>query len=67
MTNLGRLLTGEPILVTGGIYFYQPTLREIVNIGEGEYWTAINLWARRRNEIVSTETEATQSKDDYEL
>ena len=67
MTNLGRLLTGEPILVTGGIYFYQPTLREIVNIGEGEYWTAINLWALRRNEIVSTETEATQSKDDYEL
>jgi hypothetical protein len=37
MISLGKILTGDPILITDNIYFYQPTLKEIVNMGEGRY------------------------------
>lgn len=67
MISLGKVLTGEPVLITGNICFYQPTLREIVNMGEEVYWTILNLWTVKREDIIQKENELTQKVDDFEL
>ena len=67
MISLATVLSGKPIHVTGGIFFYQPTLAEIVEMGEADYWSATNLWTLKRSEMVAEETEQTKNLDDYTL
>lgn len=67
MISLGKVLTGEPILITSDIYFYQPKLRDIVNIGESAYWAATNLWTLKRENILEKETDVTKQMDDFEI
>lgn len=43
MISLAKVLSGKPILLTGNIYFHQPTLQEIEDMGENVYWSALNL------------------------
>jgi len=54
-------------LVTGDIYFYQPSLREIVNMGEGAYWAITNLWTLKRDDLIEEENDTTRTLDDFEL
>lgn len=67
MISLAKVLSGKPIWLTGSLYFYQPTLQEIEDMGEDVYWRAINLWRTKRSELVSEETEQTKAMDDFEL
>lgn len=68
MISLAKVLGGKPLQLTGNIFFYQPTLDEIVNeIGEPLYWTLLNIWVIKRSELIEKETEQTKQLDDYEV
>lgn len=67
MISLAKVLTGQPILITSDIYFYQPTLREITDMGETEYWSLTNLWCLKRKDMISKENDQTKRMDDFEI
>ena len=67
MISLAKVLQGNPIPVTKGILFYQPTLSEIVKMGEAEYWGLVNVWTLKRADMIQQENESTRELDDYTL
>lgn len=67
MISLAAVLSGKPVPVTQGIKFYQPTLQEIIDMGETTYWTILNLWTLKRKDMIEHETMATETLDDYTL
>lgn len=67
MISLAKVLSGQPILITRNLYFYQPTLQDIIDMGEVVYWSTVNLWNLKRRDIISNETEETKNLDDFEI
>ena len=67
MINLAKILSGKPIHINSHLFFYQPTLQEIVDMGEGVYWSSINIWTLKRKEIIAEENEYTENMDDYDI
>lgn len=67
MISLSKVLQGKPILITQGIYFYQPTIEEIEDMTERIYWEIVNLWMIKRKDIVSQETDETRDMDDFDI
>ena len=67
MISLAKVLSGKPIEVTQGIFFYQPTIQEITDMGETAYWSIINLWTLKRKDMIAQESEDTLALDDYTL
>lgn len=67
MISLAKVLEGKPILIAQNVYFYQPTLTEIVELGEANYWSILNLWTLKRTDMVREETPQTKGLDDFEL
>lgn len=67
MINLAKVLSGKPIHINSHLFFYQPTLQEIVDMGEGVYWSSINIWTLKRKEIIAEENEYTKNMDDYDV
>lgn len=67
MISLAQVLSGKPILLTSGIYFHQPTLQEIEDMGENVYWNALNLWTLKRHDLLPEETEESKDLDDFTI
>lgn len=68
MISLARVINGTPIPLTQSIYFYQPTLSEIVdNIGESTYWILLNVWTIKRSDVIKEESPETESLHDYDI
>lgn len=67
MISLAKVLEGKPLRVSGEVFFYQPILEEIVAIGEGQYWSLLNIWTLKREDMVAQESEGTKDLDDYTL
>ena len=67
MISLDRILSGKPIRLTKEVYFYQPSVQEVSEMGEGYYWSSINLWALERKDMLIKETEESKRYSDYEL
>lgn len=67
MISLAKILSGKPISINSHLFFYQPTLQEIIDMGEGVYWSSINVWTLKRKEIIAEENEYTESMDDYDI
>lgn len=67
MISLGRLMTAIPIPVAKNISFYQPTIRQILNMGEEVYWSLLKIWNLSRKELIQTETPETQEMSDWEI
>ena len=67
MISLAKVLHGKPIVLNGDIYLHQPTLYEIVEMGEQSYWSLINLWLLKRRDMINTETEQSLECDDYTI
>ena len=67
MISLGRLMTATPIPVAKDISFYQPTMRQILNMGEESYWSLLKIWNLSRKELIQTETPETQEMSDWEI
>ena len=43
MISLAKVLSGKPIPITQNISFYQPTIKEIIDMGEDLYWPLLNI------------------------
>lgn len=67
MISLASVLSSKPVLITRNIKFYQPTLQEIVDMGEDLYWSSLNLWTLKRKDLVPQEAEETRDVDDFEI
>lgn len=67
MISLAKVLDGKPLPIVGDIKFYQPTLQEIVDMGENNYWAILNIWLLKRKDIITEETEETKDLDDYTI
>ena len=67
MISLAKVLSGKPISINSHLFFYQPTLQEIIDIGEILYWSNINIWILKRKDIVAEENELTKEMDDYDI
>lgn len=65
--SLGLLLLDSPFPVVKGLKFYQPTLRDIVIMGEEHYILLIKLWTLSREQLVPTENAYTKSLDDFSI
>jgi hypothetical protein len=67
MISLAKVLSGKPIEVVKDIFFYQPTLQDIVDMGETSYWGLLNTWTIDRKDMIQEENEKTLELDDYLL
>lgn len=67
MIKLGRLITNTPIPVVNNVYFYQTTVREVLDMGENMYWSLLKLWYLNRDDLISEETTETSAINDFEL
>jgi len=65
--SLGLLLSGDPIKITSRLKFYQPTVRDVVTIGEERYNLLLRIWTVTRDELIPEENDYTQDKDDYTI
>lgn len=60
-------MTATPIPIGGGVYFHQPNLREIIDMGEETYWSLLKVWDLSRREMIEQENEETMAMSDYEI
>lgn len=65
MISAGRLITNTPFPVVGGIKFYQPTVGQVLDMGEEMYWGMLKMWDLDRKDMIGEETEATRDLDDF--
>lgn len=65
--SLGLLLSGEPIKITSRLKLYQPTVRDVVSMGEEHYNLLSRIWTVSREELIPEETEYTRERDDYTI
>lgn len=65
--SLGLLLCGNPISVTSRLKFYQPTVRDVVTMGEEHYNVLLRLWTISREELIPEENDYTKARNDFEV
>lgn len=65
--KLERLLSNTPIPILGSIKFHQPTIQQIVDMGEDMYWSILKLWCLDRKDLMPQETEETLKLSDIQL
>lgn len=65
--SLGLLLCGDPIKITSRLKFFQPTVRDVVTMGEERYNLLLKIWTVSRDELIPEENDYTQDKDDYTI
>ena len=65
--SLGLLLVDRPIPIVKNLKLYQPTVRDVVMMGEEYYNLLLKIWTLKREELIETETEATKQLNDFEL
>lgn len=65
--SLGLLLSGSPIQVTPRLKFYQPTVRDVVTMGEEHYNLLLKIWTVDRDELIPEENEYTKERNDCEI
>ena len=67
MIKLDRLLSNSPIPVIGDIKFYQPTVGEILDMGETMYLSLLKIWTCERSVFITEETEETKKLSDFDI
>ena len=67
MISLGRLMSATPIPVVGNLKFYQPNLRQVLDMGEQMYWGLLKVWDLTRKDMLEQETEESLALDDFHL
>ena len=67
MISLATMLEGRPVKIKQDVFFYQPSISDIVNMGETTYWAIVNLWMLKRQDMIQQETPMTETMDDYTL
>lgn len=67
MISIGRLITNTPIPVVRDIKFYQPTIAQILDMGEEMYWSLLKVWDLTRKDLIKEETEESLKYNDFEI
>ena len=67
MINLGRLISNTPIPVIREIKFYQPSIGQVLDMGEEMYWGLLKVWDLSRKDLIQQETEETLKYNDFEI
>ena len=65
--SLGLLLSGEPVAITPHLKLYQPTVRDVVTMGEEQYNLLLKLWTTERHELIPEENDYTKERNDFEI
>lgn len=65
--SLGLLLSGSPIEITSRLKFYQPTVRDVVIMGEEHYNLLLKIWTVDRDSLIPEENEYTKTLNDFEV
>lgn len=60
-------MTATPIPISGDIKFYQPIIKDILNMGEEMYWSLLKVWDLSRKEMIVEETEETLKLTNFEI
>jgi hypothetical protein len=67
MINLARLLVGDPITIAKGVQLFQPSLLDIVKIGDEKYSRMLNIWLMEKKEVVENNLEDFSDISEYEF
>lgn len=65
--SLGLVLCDTPIEIVPGLKLYQPTVRDVVLIGEEHYNLLLRIWVLKREQLITEETEASLKLNDFEI
>lgn len=67
MISIGRLISNTPFPVVRGIQFHQPTIGQVLDMGEEMYWSLLKVWDLDRKDLIKDETEETLKFNDFEI
>lgn len=67
MSKLGTYLSGAPIAITDKIYFYQPTLQQIMEVGEATYWSLLKIWDLSKEEMMGEKASLAANLTDFDV
>ena len=67
MISLGIILEGGPIPVTSGINFYQGSIRDIMTVGEENYWGLLKLWDLTKSDMIPDTIKGTEALSDFDV
>lgn len=65
--TLGLLLCDQPIPINKNLKLYQPTVRDVVLIGEEHYSLLLKIWTLRREQLILEENIYTKELDDFQV
>lgn len=66
MISTAQLLRGKPVKIQEGLKFFQPSLADIVDIGEETYEKMINIWNIEKKDVVE-DAEFVKDFSEYEF
>lgn len=65
--NVSQLLTGEGIELNTKITIFQPTIKDIVVLGDERFGRLYSIWNLTRRDLVPTETDETWNMEDWDV
>ena len=65
--NFSYLLTGDAIRINNKISIYQPTIRDIVTLGNERFGQLYSIWNLTRKELLKEETNETWNLEDWDV
>lgn len=67
MISLGIILEGGPIPVTSGINFYQGSIRDIMTVGEENYWGLLKIWDLTKSDMIPDTVQGAEALSDFDV
>lgn len=67
MNNLGVYLSGAPIPITEHLYFHQPSLQEVMEVGEGTYWSLLKIWDLTKEDMMGERAQLAAKMTDFDV
>lgn len=65
--SLGLLLLDTAFTIAPNLKFYQPTVRDVVIMGEEQYSLLVKIWTLSRRDMIPEENDYTRDKEDFEI
>lgn len=65
--NISRILTGEGIELNSKITIFQPTIKDIVILGNERFGNLYTIWNLSRKDLVPEETDETWNLEDWDV
>lgn len=65
--NISKILTGEGIELNSKITIFQPTVKDIVILGNERFGNLYAIWNLSRKDLVPEETDETWNLEDWDV